>query len=130
MNGVSTGGTPVPIAAVGVVAYDGSGNIAGPGGLPGYYTDQSVGDNYSRSAMANGTYATDSLGRVTVNLPGRSQPAGVVPGGFGHGVRGGYGRHGHVGHDQVQTIPASGSFGVQNFLGSYLAGRLRRCCRR
>jgi hypothetical protein len=81
MNGVSTGGTPVPIAAVGVVAYDGSGNIAGPGGLPGYYTDQSVGGTYSPVSYANGTYATDSLGRVTVNLQGApSQPVWYLVG--------------------------------------------------
>ena len=124
LDGISTSGsTSVPVAAVGVVAYDGSGNIAGPSGLPGYYTDQSVGGTYSPVDYASGTYTTDSLGRVTVDLQGATnQPVWYL-------VRTGeafvMGTDATVmsGTLEPQTIP-SGGFGLGNFLGAYLGGTI------
>jgi len=127
LNGVSTsGGTSAPVAAVGVVAYDGSGNIAGPSGsgLPGYYTDQSIGGLYSPVSYATGTYTTDSLGRVTVDLQGATnQPVWYL---VGSGQAFALGTDSSVmsGTLQTQTIPPSGSFGLLNFLGSYLGGTI------
>jgi hypothetical protein len=125
LDGISTsGGTSVPVAAVGVVAYNGSGNIVGPNGLPGYYTDQSVGGTYGTVDYATGTYTTDSLGRVTVDLEGATnQPVWYL---VGPGEAFVMGTDSTVmsGTLQTQTIPTTGSFGLGNILGSYLGGTL------
>jgi hypothetical protein len=125
MDGISTSGsTSVPVAAVGVVAYDGSGNIAGPSGLPGYYTDQSIGGTYSAVDYASGTYTTDSLGRVTVDLQGATnQPVWYL---LGPGAAFAMGTDSTVmaGTLQLQTVPTTGSFGLGNILGSYLGGTI------
>ncbi|MGA2372316.1 MAG: putative Ig domain-containing protein [Candidatus Korobacteraceae bacterium] len=125
MNGVSTsGGTSVPVAAVGVVAYDGSGNIAGPPPLPGYYTDQSIGGLWSPVTYTTGTYTTDSLGRVAPVLQGATnQPVWYLVS-SGEAVALGTDSSVMSGSLQLQTIPATGSFGLINFLGSYLGGTI------
>ncbi len=120
----SSGGTSVPIAATGVVAYDGSGNIAGPRGLPGYVTDQSIGGTYAPISYETGSYTTDSLGRVTVDLQGAtSQPVWYLVG-TGQAFVVGTDSTVMSGTLQPQTIPTSGSFGEVNFLGSYLGGTI------
>jgi hypothetical protein len=125
LDGISTSGsTSVPVAAIGVVAYDGSGNIAGPSGLPGYYTDQSIGGTYSAVDYASGTYTTDSLGRVTVDLQGATnQPVWYL---LGPGAAFAMGTDSTVmaGTLQLQTVPTTGSFGLGNILGSYLGGTI------
>jgi len=84
LNGIATSiGPTTPSAAVGVVAFDGAGNIAGPLAtdgtqLAGYYTDESDGGTLSTVQYPTGTYNVDATcgpinqpcGRVTVNLAG------------------------------------------------------------
>lgn len=125
LDGVATSGSgSVPIAALGVVAYDGSGNIAGPSGsgVPGYYTDQSIGGAWSPASYTSGTYTTDSLGRVTVNLQGAtSQPVWYLVG-SGQAFVMGTDATVMQGTLQVQTIPTAGSFTGGSFIGYYLGG--------
>ena len=99
LDGVSTsGGTSVPIAAIGVIAYDGSGNIAGPSGLPGYYTDQSIGGTVRPGQLCERNLYHRLAGTGDGQSSRRHQPAGLVPGGVGTGVRYGYRCHRDVGH--------------------------------
>jgi hypothetical protein len=133
LDGVSAAGSTTPAAQIGVVAYDGSGNIAGPSGsgLAGYFTDESVGGTLSQPSYATGTYSLDSTcglvtfacGRVTVNLSGATyQPVWYVVStnqAFAVGTEPGV----MAGTLQPQTVPSSG-FTLANFLGSYLGGTI------
>ncbi len=92
LDGIATSISPTsPSAAIGVVAFDGNGNIAGPTAtdgtvLPGYYTDESDGGTLSTVQYATGTYNVDPTcglinqpcGRVTVNLASSAHTAGLV----------------------------------------------------
>ena len=132
LNGLATSnGSLVPSAAVGVVTFDGAGNIARTDGNSGYFTDESDGGAVSAVQYPSGTYNVDATcgpiqqacGRVTVNLPGApSQPAwylvtadqafvvdaspAVMSGSF-----------------QSQSVPATGFF-AGSILGSYLANTI------
>jgi len=128
MNGISTsGGASEPVAAIGVVAGTGTtnstGNIVGPAGLPGYYTDQSIGGTYTAVSYPGGTYSVDSSGRVTVDLTGATnQPVWYMIQ-TGQGFALGTDSTVMSGTLQSQTVPATG-FTLVNFLGSYLGGTI------
>ncbi len=127
-NGSSTG-TAVPEAQIGVVTFDGSGNIARTDGLPGYYADQNLGGAISTVSYSAGTYSLDATcgslttcGRVTLTLPGDSTPPVwylVAPG-----------QAFSVGTDTTAVIsgtvqPQSGGpFTIASLLGSYLGGTI------
>ncbi|MGA2903137.1 MAG: Ig domain-containing protein [Candidatus Korobacteraceae bacterium] len=128
LNGVSTSsGAAEPVAAIGVVADTGTtnstGNIAGPGMLPGYYTDQSVGGTYTLVSYDTGTYTVDSSGRVTVDLQGATNQPVWYLSGTGQGFALGTDSTVMSGTLQSQTVPTSG-FTLANFLGSYLGGTI------
>jgi hypothetical protein len=132
LNGLaSSNGSLVPSAAVGVVTFDGAGNIARTDGISGYYTDQSDGGVVNPVQYATATYNVDATcglvqqacGRVTVTLPAgapeqvwylvaedtafvvATTPA-VMSGSF-----------------QSQSMPSNG-FNVGSILGSYLANTI------
>jgi hypothetical protein len=132
LNGLATSnGSLVPSAAVGVVTFDGAGNIARTDGNSGYYTDESDGGAVSAVQYTSGTYNLDATcgpiqqvcGRVTVTLPQGApgqvwylvtadqafvvdtSPA-VMSGSF-----------------QSQSVPATGFF-AGSILGSYLANTI------
>ncbi len=131
LNGLATSnGSLVPSAAVGVVTFDGAGNIARTDGNSGYFTDESDGGAVSAVQYTSGTYSVDTncgtlhgCGRVTVTLPGApAQPVwylvtldqafvldtspAVMTGSF-----------------QSQSVPATG-FNVGSILGSYLGSTI------
>ncbi len=132
LNGLATSnGSLVPSAAVGVVTFDGAGNIARTDGISGYYTDESDGGVVTAVQYTSATYNVDAscgsiqqaCGRVTVTLPAGApgqvwylvsvdqafvvdtSPA-VTSGSF-----------------QSQSVPAKG-FTVGSILGSYLANTI------
>ena len=128
LNGTASGsGGVVPSAAVGVVTFDGAGNIARTDGLDAYYTDESDGGTLSTVQYASGTYNVDptcgnltvACGRVTVNLAGAStQPVWYLINAnqaFSMDTNAGV----TTGSLQSQTVP-SGGFTIVNLLGSYL----------
>ena len=125
-------GPTVPAAAVGVIAFDGNGNIVGPTAadgtvLPGYYTDESDGGTASTVQYTNGTYNVDTTcgpitqpcGRVTVNLSGApTQPVWYLSApnqAFAVDTNPGV----MAGTLQVQNVPQS-QFNIGAILGSYL----------
>ncbi len=121
MNGVSS---TSPAAEIGVAAFDGNGNITGPGtaGLPGYFTDESVGGTLSENSYS-GTYSVASNGRVTVNLTGDTyQPVWYL---VSTNTAFAVGTDPMVmsGSLTQQTVPTKG-FTIANLLGSYLGGTI------
>lgn len=131
LNGLATSnGSLVPSAAVGVVTFDGAGNIARTDGNSGYYTDESDGGVVNPVQYTTGTYSVDATcgsvqacGRVTVSLPSApAQPVwylvtldqafvldtspAVMSGSF-----------------QSQSVPATGFFNG-SILGSYLGSTI------
>ncbi len=66
LQGLSTSG---PDAQIGVMTFDGNGNITRSGidSLPGYFTDENNAGTASQNSY-NGTYSVASNGRVTVTL--------------------------------------------------------------
>ena len=130
LNGVATNnGSPVPSAAVGVVTFDGAGNIARTDSLAPYYTDEDDGGVVSAVSYASGTYNVDTTcgsiqsacGRVTVNLTGApTQPVWYLTGSNQAFV---VDTNASVtsGLLQSQTVPSTG-FNLSNLLGSYLGG--------
>ena len=132
LSGLATSnGSLVPSAAVGVVSFDGGGNITRTDGVSGYYTDESDGGAVNPVQYATGTYNLDATcgpiqvacGRVTVNLSGApAQPVwyltapnqafildtspGVLYGSF-----------------QVQSPPATG-FSNGSIVGYYLGNTI------
>jgi large repetitive protein len=133
LDGIATSmGPTTPAAAIGVVAFDGNGNIVGPTAtdgtvLPGYYTDESDGGTLSTVQYVTGTYNVDATcgpinqpcGRVTVNLSGApTQPVWYLSApnqAFAVDTNAGV----MAGTLQVQNIPAT-LFNIGGVLGSYL----------
>lgn len=121
-----------PSAAVGVVAFDGNGNIVGPTAtdgtvLSGYYTDESDGGTLSTVQYTSGTYNVDATcgllttpcGRVTVNLAGApTQPVWYLSSAnqaFAVDTNPSV----MAGTLQLQSVPGS-LFNIGAILGSYL----------
>jgi hypothetical protein len=131
LNGLaSSNGSLVPSAAVGVVTFDGAGNIVRTDGISGYYTDESDGGVVAPVQYGAATYNVDatcgsiqSCGRVTVTLPAGapgevwylvSDDQAFVLGTSGAVMSGSF---------QSQSVPTNG-FNVGSILGSYLANTI------
>ncbi len=77
----------LPDVSVGVVTFDGAGNIARTDGLPAYLTDENDGGTVSQNNITSGTYNVDPTcgtiqycGRVTVTGIGANQPVWYLVG--------------------------------------------------
>lgn len=123
----SDSGSLVPSAAVGVVSFDGAGNIVRTDGVSGYYTDESDGGTLSAVQYTSGTYNVDptcgaiqqACGRVTVNLPGApAQPVWYLVG-PGQAFVLDTSPSVMFGSFQAQSPPSTGFF-AGSILGSYL----------
>lgn len=143
LDGIATSmGPTTPSAAIGVVAFDGNGNIVGPTAtdgtvLPGYYTDESDGGTVSTVQYTTGTYNVDATcgpvnqpcGRVTVNLSGApTQPVWYLSApnqAFAVDTNPGV----MAGNLQVQNVPGT-LFNIGAILGSYLGVTLTQLVRR
>ncbi len=122
------GGTPAPDVSVGVVSFDGGGNISRTDDLPGYYTDENDAGTVTLKQY-NGTYNVDltcatlnsACGRVTVSLTDapnnpvwylvNTNQAFVV----------GTDTNVTSGSFVQQNVPSTG-FSIASILGSYLGG--------
>jgi hypothetical protein len=136
LSGVDgSGGSSTPVAAVGGVAFDGAGNIAGPvinsNQQPGYYTDQSVGGTVTPVKSQTGTYNVDATcgaissacGRVTVNLPDLTYQQVWYLSAANQAFTLDTSPFTLYGSLQPQTVP-TGGFTIVALLGSYLGSTL------
>jgi len=120
-----------PDASLGVVTFDGNGNITRSDGKPGYFTDEDDAGTVSQNSF-NGTYNVDATcgsitacGRVTVTLNNNGTPIPYQPVWYLITKNEAFIVGTDPGVSSGQFIPQSGApFTVASLLGAYLGGTI------